>query len=369
MTNNAPPELAIVIPTFNERKNVSTLTALLDKTLTGISWEAIFVDDDSQDGTSDELRLLGQNDPRIRCLKRIGRRGLSSACVEGMLATGAPYVAVMDADLQHDHTRLPVMLEKLKEKNADLVYGSRYTQGGGTGDWNARRKWISKVATRFSGLFTHHHLSDPMSGFFMLKRTFFESVVRKLSGKGFKILFDIAASAPAQAKFIEVPFTFGVRQEGESKLGAVVVRDYFALLAEKGLGSLIPLRFLMFVSVGLIGAVAHIAILALCMKGFKFSFLNSQLIATMIAMTVNFILNNAFSYSDQKLKGLRFFTGLISFYIACALGAFINLLVATFLYQSGIPWWISGLLGGVVGAVWNYAITSTLTWNQKYTAS
>ncbi len=363
MTNKAV-ELAVVIPTYNERNNVDPLIDLLRETLTGIAWEAIFVDDDSRDGTADRLREIGKEDVRIRCIKRVGRRGLSSACIEGMMSSGADYLGVMDADLQHDHTLLPKMLAALKEKNLDFVVGSRYMEGGSLGEWNAMRRWISKMATAFGLLILRFKLTDPMSGFFMVRRTFFEKTVDKLTGKGFKILLDIVSSAPPGTAFTELPFTFRQRNAGTSKLGATVIWDYFTLVAEKSIGYIIPVRFIMFVIVGAIGALFHVATLGFLINFGNLAFLRAQGIATLIAMTINFSLNNIFSYRDQQLRGAGFVRGLISFYLACSLGAAINLLIAGSLFQGGIHWWLAGLLGAAVGAVWNYAITSTFTWKK-----
>ncbi|MBP6809091.1 MAG: glycosyltransferase, partial [Chromatiaceae bacterium] len=128
-----PPELAVIIPTFNEAGNVAEIARRLQACLQGIAWEIIFVDDDSPDGTAARVQELARRDPRIRLLRRVGRRGLSSACIEGMLASTAPYLAVIDADLQHDETRLPLMLERIKAGELDLVVGSRYVAGGSLG--------------------------------------------------------------------------------------------------------------------------------------------------------------------------------------------------------------------------------------------
>jgi dolichol-phosphate mannosyltransferase len=355
-------ELAVVVPTFNEKANVEPLVDLLDKALKGIEWEVIFVDDDSQDGTGAAIRSLAARDPRVRCLRRIGRRGLSSACIEGMMATSAPYIAVMDADLQHDQTLLPKMLSALKEGEADVVVGSRYVAGGDTVGWSTARRWISRLATGFGRFMAGRTLSDPMSGFFMLRRDFLELVVRRLTGKGFKILLDISLSSTCGVRFLELPYSFRPRRAGESKLDALVVRDYFELIADKLLGRFVPVRFLMFVVVGCVGAMAHIAVLGVLLKGMNFDFTVAQASAILIAMTVNFVLNNLFSYRDQKLHGRMFMRGLLTFYMACSIGAFINLRVALFLFESGIPWWFSGVLGAAIGAVWNYAVTSYFTW-------
>src|SRR5688572_5401324 len=156
-------ELSIVVPSFNERDNVLPLVEKLEAALQGIGWEVIYVDDDSQDGTADRVRELARDDPRVRCLQRIGRRGLSSAVIEGILASSAPYVAVIDADMQHDETLLPQMLDRLKDGGLDVVVGSRYVSGGGTGDWSGRRVSLSQFATRLSRLAVRQPLTDPMS--------------------------------------------------------------------------------------------------------------------------------------------------------------------------------------------------------------
>ena len=114
-------ELSIVVPTFKERGNVAELVRRLDLALAGIAWEAIFVDDNSPDGTAEAVKDIAADDPRVRCLRRVGRRGLAGACIEGMLSSAAPFVAVMDADLQHDEKVLPQMLARLKAASADLV--------------------------------------------------------------------------------------------------------------------------------------------------------------------------------------------------------------------------------------------------------
>jgi dolichol-phosphate mannosyltransferase len=146
------PELAVVIPTLNEKDNVAPLVELLDVVLDGVSWEVIFVDDDSADGTAKRIREISRGDRRVRCLQRIGRRGLTTACIEGALATSAPYVAVMDADMQHDEKLLPQMLATLKSEPVDLVVGRRYIGGGGIGGWNPARASMSAFATRLSRL-------------------------------------------------------------------------------------------------------------------------------------------------------------------------------------------------------------------------
>ena len=359
----APLEVAVVVPTFNERENVRELIARVDHALRGISWELIFVDDDSPDGTSAEIKAIGASDSRVRCIKRIGRRGLSSACIEGMLASAAPVFVVMDADLQHDESKIPAMLTALRADGAELVIASRYTSGGAIGEWDRTRALMSRVATRLSRVVCRQPISDPMSGFFMITAEALDGCVRRLSGKGFKILLDIVASSPAVLRAAEVPYTFRERLHGESKLDSLVMWDFGMLLAEKTIGRYIPVRFFAFTLVGGAGVLVHMAVLAALRAG-AVGFSNAQAVATVIAMIFNFWLNNLLTYRDRRLRGTKWFTGLLSFMAACGLGAVANVGIASYLFASHTQWVVAALAGIAVGAVWNYAITQLYTWGQ-----
>ncbi|MGI9525394.1 MAG: glycosyltransferase, partial [Hyphomicrobiaceae bacterium] len=157
-------ELSVIVPTYNERGNVSELLKRLINVLEGTNWEVIFVDDDSSDGTLDELRALAQSDPRVRYLHRLNRRGLASAVTEGIQSTSSPFIAVIDADLQHDEQRLPEMLDQLKRTECDLVVGSRYVTSGGIGDWHKARAKLSQYGTWLTQKLTKTQLTDPLSG-------------------------------------------------------------------------------------------------------------------------------------------------------------------------------------------------------------
>lgn len=355
-------ELTIVIPTFNERDNIRPLITAVDAALPNDNWELIVVDDDSSDGTSSVVREIARHDPRIRCIQRIRRRGLSSACVEGMLASSSPYLAVMDADMQHDEKLLPDMLETLKTTGNDVVIGSRYTEGGSTGEFKGLRLAISRAATRLSQLLLGTQLSDPMSGFFMLRRSFLDRVVRRIYGKGFKILLDLFASSDQPVTYTELPYTMRTRQLGESKLGFMVTLEFFMMLLYKLSGRLIPGRFIKFSAVGLLGVGVHLVALYLVYLVLGQGFVLGQSIATLVAMTNNYILNNLFTFQDQKLKGVDFFIGLLKFYLACSLGAVISVALGGFLHDHGTPWWLAGFTGAVAAAVWNFMTTSIFTW-------
>jgi len=358
-------DLAVVIPTFKEEANIGPLLERLAAALRGIEYEVIFVDDDSPDGTAAAVRAIGLNNPRVRVLQRIERRGLASACTEGMMATAAPYIAVMDADLQHDETILPEMLAKLKREKLDIVVATRNAVGGSMGDFPAWRVRLSEFGRWLSRMVSHCDLSDPMSGFFLLDRRFLEEIVHSVSGVGFKILLDLVASSNRPVRLGEVPYRFGARMHGESKLDILVGVEYIQLLLDKSLGDFIPARFVIFGMVGAIGAVLHLSILFALLKAGQ-SFLVSQVWATVMVMTLNFFLNNAITYRDRRLRGMALAGGLASFYIACSIGAFINLRVATFGVQNGATWYAAGLIGLAISSVWNYGVTAVFTWrNQK----
>lgn len=360
------PEFSIVVPTYKERANVAELVSRLRRVLAGIDWEVIFVDDDSPDGTADAVRALAHADRHVRCLQRVGRRGLSSACVEGMLASSAPYVAVMDADLQHDEALLPEMLRVLKAQAVDVVVGSRYVEGGGVGNWDVSRLRKSRFATRLARLAVKVPLTDPMSGFFALRSEVLHGTVRQLSAIGFKILLDILASAPPGLRVRELPYQFRERLAGESKLDSKVVWDYLMLILDKTLGRFIPVRFVVFMMVGGLGVFVHLAVLTLVFRLAGTSFLWGQSAATLVAMTFNFIVNNLFTYRDRRLSGWGWLWGWVTFVLACSIGALANVGIATYLFQEEQTFWVlSAVAGIVVGAVWNYAVTSIYTWKAR----
>jgi dolichol-phosphate mannosyltransferase len=357
-------EVAVVIPTLNEVENVPVLVNRLVSTLSGIEWEAIFVDDDSRDGTAELLREISLHNPRVRVIQRIGRTGLSSADIEGMMATAAPYIAVMDADLQHDETVLPQMVERLRTTTADVVVASRHTAGGGMGNFTARRRLLSDAGAYISRVVCRCEVTDPMSGYFLIRREVFHRTVRRLSGTGFKILVDILASSPKPLQVVEVPYTFRERIHGASKLDINIGLEYALLIMEKLFGNNIPVRFILFASVGALGVICHLAELWLLYRVAGMTFLVAQAVATVIAMTVNFFLNNQFTYRDLRLRGKRLLPGLLTFYLACSVGALVNIALATYCLERGLPWYLASTFGLVAGSVWNYSLTSVITWRK-----
>jgi dolichol-phosphate mannosyltransferase len=365
-TTHGAPELTVVIPCYNERPNVAPLVEKLDATLFGIAWEAVFVDDNSPDTTTAEVRRIAQTDPRVRCIRRIGRRGLSSAVIEGVLSSSARHVAVIDGDLQHDETKLPDMLAALHTGRYDLAVGSRHVEGGDASGLASRwRHTLSDGGIKLAQFFLPVRLTDPLSGFFMMPRPLFEQLAGNLTGQGFKILIDLTLSSAAPLRVIEIPYHFQERVAGESKLDALVLVQFAGLLLDKVFGGLLPLRFISFALVGALGVVVHLAVLTTALKLTGLGFEGAQVIATLAAIVFNFQLNNDITYRDQRLRGPRLWRGLLLFMLVCSFGAVTNVGIAQILYESHTTWSIAGAIGAVIGVVWNYAVSATLVWRAR----
>ncbi|HEV3197484.1 MAG TPA: glycosyltransferase family 2 protein [Bryobacteraceae bacterium] len=365
VAQGAALDLAVVVPTYKERDNVALLFQRLDRVLAGKRWELLFVDDNSPDGTADAVRALAKHDSRVRLIRRIGRRGLASASIEGMMATTASFVAVMDADLQHDETILPEMLDRIEREGLDLVIASRHGQGASMGQFAAQRVRLSNLGARIGNAVTGCELSDPMSGFFVVSQRFLDQVAPRLSGVGFKILLDIVASAKGKVRFAEVPYTFRQRQHGESKLDVAVGAEYIYLLIDKLIGDLFPPQFAVYTVVGSLGVAIHLLFLRAFYRGLGLPFSESQSLATAIVIAINFLLNNRFTFRERRLRGVRLLRGLLIYALGCAIGLLTNVGVARFLQNAGAPWYLAGIFGLAVSAVWNYWVSSVFTWRKR----
>jgi dolichol-phosphate mannosyltransferase len=357
----APLELGVIVPTFKEAPNVKPLLAKLEAALEGVVWQAIFVDDDSPDGTAAVVKAIAATDPRVICLHRIGRRGLAGAVIEGALASAAPFVAVIDGDLQHDETLLPQMLRALQQDRADVVVGSRYlgVAGADASALGARREAGSRLANWLGRRVLRAPVTDPMSGFFMIRRELVETVAPELATSGFKVLFDILASQKTPPRYLELPYEFRARNAGESKLDNGVVVQYLGLLAAKLSRDLISPRFIMFALVGASGVVVNLVILRALLH---YGFAAAQLVAALGAMTSNYLINNAVTYRDRRKSGMALVTGYLKFVLLCSVPLAANVAVATMVYERGPSWWVAGVAGAIVAAVWNYVTTSRAVW-------
>ena len=362
------PQLAIIVPTYNERDNVVSLFELVSQAMGGIPFEYIVVDDNSPDGTAAVVKELARRHANVRCIHRIGRRGLSSAVIEGISASAAPYFAVIDADHQHDERILPQMLDKALAGD-HVVVGTRYAKGGTAGEGLSRtREAGSRLATRLSDLVTGQSISDPMSGFFLMRRDVFDEIAPSLSNEGFKILLDIIVSARRararrgkELRIGEVPYTFRPRHAGESKMSSIVVVQFLGLVLSKLTGGLLPASFLLFGLVGGLGVFVHMGVL-ISAGAMGFNFYLAQTLATVVAMTFNFVLNNELTYANRKLRGWRYLTGLLTFYAVCSIGAIANVSVASWIYTIDSSFWIAGLAGVLMSVVFNYSVTKVFTW-------
>jgi len=362
------PDITIVVPTFNEVENVPLLVERLTRALSRHNWEVVFVDDDSPDGTADAVRAIARRNHRVRLIHRVGRRGLSSACVEGVLSSSAPMFGVMDADLQHDDSKLDAMIHRLVEDDLDIVVGSRYVEGGNTAGLSGNRLRISRLGTRLAQRLLKAELTDPMSGYFVMRRSAFDRSVRHLSLQGFKILLDIFASAERPLRYAEIPCEFHARQHGESKLDTMAAWEFGLLLLDKMVGRWVPTRFILFALVGGSGMIVHLltaALLGAPRAADPSAFIWPQIGAVAVAMTWNFFVNNLITYRDRRLRGWRLLQGLLSFYLICSAGALANIGVAQLVFAEEPIWWIATMAGALIGAVWNFAASSFLTWRRR----
>ncbi len=363
--NNSPNEwidLAVVVPTYNERGNVPELIARLKRVLRDFGWELIFVDDNSPDGTAELIREYAAKDRRIRLLHRIGRRGLSSACIEGMLATPAEYIAVMDADLQHDESILPDMVERLRSKKLDVVVATRNGSGGCMGDFARARVRLSSLGKKLSGVVCRCQVSDPMSGFFVVSRTYFHRVVPRLQEGGFKILLDMLASNDCPVRLGEVGYRFNNRTWGESKLDANAAAECLFLIVNKFLGGIVSPGFTAFALVGAVAVTAYFSCMMWLFLARHFSFTWAQILATFAGVTVSFLLHNLILHRDRRLRGFRVWAGLAAFWLACSFGVLANVGFAGWLRRMYLPWYVAGMAGVAVSSAWNYAVSQILAW-------
>ncbi len=359
------PELTVVVPCYNERANLAPLAASLEHTLRGVDWELIVVDDNSPDGTAAEARRLGTLDRRVRCIRRVGRRGLSSAVVEGALAAAGRFVAVMDGDLQHAEAILPELLALVSGGTCAIAVGSRHVEGGEeAGLSSGWRRALSRAGIRLARAVLPVPLADPMSGYFVIARSTFERLAPRLSASGFKILLDLALSAPEPLAVAEVPFRFRPRAAGASKLDILVLVQFAAFLLDRAIGGVLPPRFLAFTLVGLVGIGVNEAGLAVA-RAAGLPFGHAQTAATILAIAANFWLNNSITYRTHRLRGARLGRGFVVFMLVCGLGGAAGIGIAHMLYRAHSGWSLSGAAGALVAVVWNYAVSSTLVWRVR----
>jgi dolichol-phosphate mannosyltransferase len=361
-SGRAGPTLSIVVPTYKESANIPILFERVKVALEGAPWEMIVVDDDSPDGTSNVAFALAAEDPRLRCLRRIHRSGLAGAVIEGWMSSSADFVAVIDGDLQHDESILPAMYHALAKGVGNLAVGTRVREAGG-GNLSPQRQALSDLGAWFFRRIAGVAIADPMSGFFMIRREIVSRLAPRLSSDGFKILVDVILSAGADLKVVETPYAFRKRNAGESKLTPLVAIDFLGLVVHHATAGLLPIRFVLFAMVGAVGLVVHIVALSAVLHGFRtLNFDSGQLIATILAMASNFILNNEITYRSYRYRGVGLIHGFAIFALGCSVGAIANIDVASWLFEADQTWWAAGLAGALLSVVWNYAVSTNLIW-------
>ena len=360
------PELSIIVPVFNEAANVGPLVELVAAALEDDAWELIFVDDNSPDGTAERVKAIAAIDPRVRCIRRVGRRGLSGASIEGMLSSSARYVAVMDGDLQHDERVLVRMLALIRAQGTDLVIATRERDGNAITGLSGQRSLVSDFGRFLSRLVIKADVKDPMSGFFMVRREVVEAAAPKLATEGFKILADLLATSGRPLVIRETPYVFREREHGESKLDARVAFDYLGFLLHHLTGRLVPVRFFLFGLVGASGVVVHLGVLKTVLAMLPaLGFDIAQTSATFVAMFSNFLLNNGLTYRDRRLVGWALVPGFLIFAASCSIGVIANVGLARIIFSEGQQWWVAGLAGALTGAVFNYVTSGLLVWRKK----
>jgi dolichol-phosphate mannosyltransferase len=368
MATEAPPArstptLSVVVPTYQESTNIPVLFERLKVALKDVPWELIVVDDDSPDGTSNVAFALAADDRRLRCLRRVNRSGLAGAVIEGWMSSSANFVAVIDGDLQHDESILPAMYDALAKGSGNLAIATRIRDPSNGAGLSPARQALSDLGAWFFRQIAGAAITDPMSGFFMIRREIVSRLAPRLSPDGFKILVDIILSAGGGLTIVEVPYVFRKRLAGESKLTPLVGIDFLGLVVHHATAELLPIRFVLFASIGAVGLVVHIAALSAVLHWFPMlTFDSGQGIATLLAMASNFILNNEITYRAYRYRGPSLIGGFAAFATGCSVGALANIDVASWLYSANHTWWVAGLAGALLSVVWNYAVSTSLVW-------
>ena len=361
------PKLTVIIPTFNEVENINIMVEKLEATFVSKNFEILFVDDNSDDGTIEAIKILESRKPNISLLLRVGRRGLAGACIEGIIAAKSDLIAVMDCDLQHDEKKLPEMLSKFNAKpNLDLIVGSRYSDDGKVaGGLSAIRKTGSRFAIWSAQKALGIKIKDPMSGFFMLRKLSVMPIINNLQPNGFKILADMIASSKGKWEIEEVGYEFKSRQSGKSKMDLRVAFELLGLILSHLSFGLLSIRFILFGIVGFSGIFVQLISTFFLFSILGLHFLQSHIFSIGIAMTSNFFLNNLLTYKDRSLLGKNYLKGLLSFYLICSAGALANVAVANFIFENLGLWVLASLAGALLGAVWNFVFSSIFTWKTR----
>jgi dolichol-phosphate mannosyltransferase len=351
--------LSLILPTYSEAENIPELLPKVRDVLKDLPHEIIIVDDNSPDETWKVAQKLAHDREDIHVIRRIDRRGLSSAVIDGFLAAKGDVFMVMDADGQHDMKLLPKLYDSVKHTNG-IAIGSRYVEGGSVGEWDEQRYAMSRIATKLAKRLCAVQVQDPMSGFFAIDRSVFEEVLPRLNPKGFKILLDLLVHVPSTIPVDELPFTFGSRTHGESKLSRRVQIEFLEYLYDVIFGKYIPLAFVKYCVVGSLGVLVNVMAFQVFHGMVDFS--SAVIAAIETAIIFNFWMNNIWTFSHARLQGKAVFVGLLKFNIACALGGIANYSISTYLFENGVSGIIAVSIGAFTSVLWNYTMNKIFTW-------
>ncbi len=352
-------DVSIIIPTRNERENLPVLIENLQEVMEGRHFEIVIVDDDSEDSTWQVAEELSHRYRNIRVIRRINRKGLSSAITEGFILGKGKYVAVLDADLQHDHRLIAAMFDQIGD--CDVEIGSRYMDQKSVPGWDSWRSRLSRAGTVMAQKLLKQEVSDPMSGFFMIRRKIMQEIAPQLFEHGYKILFDILIRRP-DLKVKELPYDFKARLYGTSKLTAAVIFDFADLLISRAIPSRFNFQFIRYGAVGASGVVIHLFTLYVLYVVMGLLYPVSLVFAIETAMVSNYALNNQWTFKEHRFLGLQWWKGLVKFNLACMLGSALNLAIGWYLVEKTVPWFYASVLGIWVGTSWNYLSNRFFTW-------
>jgi len=378
------PVVSVVTPTFNEAANLPLLVEAVHEALGTLPHEIVVADDDSPDRTWEVAERLAETDSSIRVLRRFRDPGLSAAVLDGMTVARGEYLAVIDADLQHDPAILPEMVGLLASGTVDVCVGSRATEGGGYGDWSAARRLVSWVATLIAKVLLRVPVSDPMSGYFAITRAGYEQTASQINARGFKILLEFVGRNRS-LRVAEVPYEFRNRVHGETKLNRSVIRSYLLAVSELWLGRQIDPVFLLYVLVGIVGLVVNSVAFTLAeAAGFPLwttglnkaidPIYTSFLFSVQLTILVLFVLNNEFTFWEDRYRGWKLFPAFLAYEVVSIIGTLIHVAVFTFLQNTGFLLGVLGsgparvvhnLTGAVLALIVNWFLNTTYVWKRR----
>lgn len=384
--STSPPILSVITPTFNEAQNLPVLIERIHTALAGVPHEIVVADDNSPDGTWRIAEELAALDDSIVVLRRFHDHGLSAAVLDAMSAARAPYLAVIDADLQHDPSILPDMLSCLRADKADVVVGSRESEGGGYGEWSLQRRTVSWVATVIARVFLRVPTDDPMSGYFMLTREAYESTAEQINPLGFKILLEFIGRN-RELRVENLGYTFANRMHGETKLKPSVIRSYLLAVAELRLGRQVDPVFFLYVLVGILGLLVN-SVLFTFFEALGFPQIDtgfnealdpiySSFVASVGLTTVGlFVVNNEFTFWEQRYRGWRTLGALALYSLMTLVGTLVHVAVFSWLQEAGFLFSFVGddaarvvhnLMGATIALVVNWYLNTTFVWRRRLT--